>query len=442
MESYNGEPLKIELIIHDPVVVKYLMKFEGEEREIKAFDALKVGVIAIQSASPSLDARIVEEKFREVEKSIGDQLTQFKGDVKTNFEEYFKTESGLVPRSLDKLFGKEGQLGTLFGQYFNSNDGRVSRLIQEHIGPASAFAKSMDPANRESVVCKIQEAVKTHLEEKVSEIVNEFSLDVETSALARLKAELAKEVRDIKDANNKFFVELKEALGMKAAKELEAEKGTEKGRDFETALYDCVAEIGRQLGDTTENVRSIVGAVPRSKKGDYVSTLGSTSGAPGSRIVIEAKKEQGYKLKDAIDELKEAKANREAGVGIFVFAKGYEPPEVGDFHFIGNDFFVTVDGEAMEKGQSILFFDAAYKIVRALIVTSARKSDSHEVDLEQIQREASSLAEHVSRLADLITKAKTISTNSKTIEEVIGTLKIDMEARLEKIATLAGKVKE
>ena len=28
--------------------------------------------------------------------------------------------------------------------------------------------------------------------------------------------------------------------------------------------------------------------------------------------------------------------------GIFAFAKGYEPTEVGDFHKLGNDFYITV----------------------------------------------------------------------------------------------------
>ncbi|MBL0065797.1 MAG: hypothetical protein IPP38_12460 [Bacteroidetes bacterium] len=110
-------------------------------------------------------------------------------------------------------------------------------------------------------------------------------------------------------------------MGIQEGRDAEAVKGTEKGREFETSLYDSVAVLGRQLGDTTENVRAVVGKIPRAKVGDYVLSLGGTSGAPNTKIVVEVKKEQNYKLKDAIDELKIAKENRESDAGIFILRK-------------------------------------------------------------------------------------------------------------------------
>lgn len=96
---------------------------------------------------------------------------------------------------------------------------------------------------------------------------------------------------------------------------------TNKGIEFEKDLYGVFAEIGRQLGDDTELVRGTVGVVSRCKKGDFVSILGESSGAPGLRIVVEVK-DQPVKLKDAINELQDAKSNREAAVGVYVFAHG------------------------------------------------------------------------------------------------------------------------
>lgn len=58
--------------------------------------------------------------------------------------------------------------------------------------------------------------------------------------------------------------------------------------------------------------------------------LGKSSGSPGARIAVEVKDQQ-VRLKAAIEELQEAKANREASAAIFVFARGTEPSEVGDF---------------------------------------------------------------------------------------------------------------
>jgi hypothetical protein len=249
---------------------------------------------------------------------------------------------------------------------------------------------------------------------------------------------IAEKLNEVQSANQRFFGELKEAIGVKSGQELESERGTEKGREFEVELYNSVAAIGRALADETENVRAVVGNVARSKKGDYVLTLGQTSGAPGKRIVIEVKKERDYRLKDAIDELKEAKENREAAVGVFVFGKGYEPAEVGDFHRLGQDFYVTVDQDALAKGQSPLFLETAYKVARALLVTSARKEEAKEIDVERVRREIESAVQSVERLSDLATKARTISSSSRFIEETVAELKAEMEGQLAGILALLG----
>src|SRR5262249_6118676 len=106
---------------------------------------------------------------------------------------------------------------------------------------------------------------------------------------------------------------LRVALNVKAASAEEAQRGHVKGIDFEEDLYEFVAEIGRQFGDQTECVRGSPG-IDRCKKGDHVITLGDATGAPGFRIVVEAK-DQALTEKKARTELQEAKKNREAGSG-------------------------------------------------------------------------------------------------------------------------------
>jgi len=431
----NDQSLELLLRITEQTVLKYLYSFDELIREEKALEALRVGVIAIQSASPSLDTKVVDEKFNEVKSTIDGFLTNFQGDLKTKLEDYFKSGSGTVPRSLDIFFGDNGTLSSMLNKYFNSDGGKLQQLIQDQIGPSSTFVKSLDPSNKESYLSKLEEFIKNHLQEKTDNIIREFSLDTNDSALSRLQQTLLNKVGEIQQANTNFFVELKQALGIQEGKQLESEKGTEKGREFETALYDYVAEIGRNLGDRTENVRAIVGKVARSKVGDYVLTLGSTSGAPNLNIVVEVKKEQRYKLKDAIVELKVAKENREAEAGIFVFAKGYEPPEVGDFYNLGNDFYITVDDELLINGEPLLFFETAYKIIRAMLVTSKRIEKTIEIDIDRIKRELESIIELVSRISDIKTKAKTISSNSKFIEDTADSLKLELETRLNGIIT-------
>src|SRR5262249_33147248 len=151
----------------------------------------------------------------------------------------------------------------------------------------------------------------------------------------------------------------------------EAERGHVKGFDFEKDLYAFVAEVGRQFGDETEFVRGSPGA-NKCKKGDHLITLGDTSGAPGLRIVVEAK-DQEFSAKKATSELQEAKKNREAVSGIFVFAKGCEPVEFGNFKRVDNDFYCTVDKSAIADGSPLLFLWAAYELARVQAVTVIRK---------------------------------------------------------------------
>lgn len=236
----------------------------------------------------------------------------------------------------------------------------------------------------------------------------------------------------------KLFSELREHLNIQKAVIEEAEKGTQKGRDFENVLYEKVALLGQQLQDDTENVTGVVGNVPRSKVGDYVITLGETSGAPGKRIVVEAKMGQSYKMKDAISELNEAKENRKADCGIFVFAKGYQPVEMGDFKVDGNDFYCT-DEKCMNDASPLLFLEAAYKIARVQIVSQKRKETIGGINLEKIKDNIYLMLKQTELISDLITKARTIKNNGEIIETAIKGVKENLDAYIQNTLGLIGQ---
>src|SRR5262249_41980907 len=151
-----------------------------------------------------------------------------------------------------------------------------------------------------------------------------------------------------------------------------------------------VAEMGRQFDDETELVRGTPG-IQKCKTGDYLITLGEATGAPGERIVVEVK-DQEYKAKKAIAELQEAKKNREAASGIFVFAKGCEPVEFGNFKRIDNDYYCTVDKSALAEQGPLTFFWAAYELARVQAVTMVRKEAGGKLDLERIQQHIDGIA--------------------------------------------------
>jgi hypothetical protein len=353
--------MDLTLIITDRNALAYLAQFEEEETKCeKALEALKVGVIAIQSASPTLDTQVVQAKFSEVEGRMREQMAEFQMKVKDDLCRYFEEQEGVVPRSIDGVFGENGALTRTFQNFFDPNEGKLSRLMQAQIGPQSTFGKALDPQNKQGIVALVEARVRELVEAKLDEVLQQFSLDEDGSAMSRLQRMLSE-----------FFVRLNQSLGIKAATEAEAKKGHVKGMVFEEDLYQSFAEIGRELGDDTELVRGTVGSISRCKKGDVLATLGETSGAPGQKVVFEIK-DQPFRLKDAIDELQEAKKNREATCGIFVFARGCEPSEVGDFRKLGEDFYVTVDKEDLAAGKALLFLDSAYKTCAGLCTRRQR----------------------------------------------------------------------
>jgi len=432
-------PMKLELSISETNIVQYLSQFESPLREAKAEEALKVGVIAILSASPSLDTKVVEEKFNEVDKKIREYAEEFKKALGADLNLYFEKEKGEIPLTLQSFLGEKGLLNESLRSYFDDKTGKVKLFLVDELGPGSEFAKSIDPNNKASVISKIEEAVGKQLTDTTQGIIDQFSLDKPESGMTRIKKLFEDSVAEVKSANESFFAELREHLNIQKAVTEESEKGTQKGRDFESVLYEKVALLGQQLQDSTENVTGVVGNVPRSKVGDYIVALGETSGAPGKRIVIEAKMGQSYKMKDAISELSEAKENRKAECGIFVFAKGYQPIEMGDFKIDGNDFYCTVDEKSLGDGVPMLFLEASYKIARVQIISQKRKETIGGIDPEKIKENIQLMLKQTELISDLITKARTIKNNSEIIETTIKSIKENLDAHIQTTLDLIGQ---
>ncbi|MCI0640805.1 MAG: hypothetical protein L0Y72_02430 [Gemmataceae bacterium] len=404
--------IQLVLELRDPLLVAYFESFAEPERSAKALEALKVGVIALQSACPTLDTQIIKDQFAEMQEDFGKALAHF-----------FAEKDGIVPKSLNDAFGDKGVLVQFFQRYFDPETGRLVRLMDGQVGPSSKFAKLFDPKNKDGVIAMIEDKVKQLVEAKLNEVLKEFSLDEDGSALSRLKTMF-----------NSAFSGLREGLGIKVARAEEAERGHVKGFSIEEDLYEVVAETGRHYGDETELVRGTLGIL-KCKTGDHLVTLGETTGAPGQRIVVEVK-DQDYKAKKAIAELQEAKKNRGAVSGIFVFAKGCEPTEFGNFKRIDNDFYITVDKSALAEGEPLPFLWAAYEIARVQAVVAIRKEAGGKFDLERIQLHIDGIAAWVPRLGEIITKANTVQKSGNCIETAAKEIKEDIERRVKDVLAL------
>lgn len=425
--------LFLELEITDSSIIDFLVQFPEETRPSKAVEALKVGVIAIRSASPTLDTRVVEDKFREVQIQIARDVEDFREELRTRLEQYFRSEGGTVPAFIEKHFGEDGRITRILETYFGNERGKLVSLLEGQVGPESFIGRRMNPENRESLVNQVEKTVEELLRQNSAQLRASFSLDDEGSALSLMKRSLREEIEKLQASVNQHYAQIREALASEKARLTEAEKGTGKGRDFEDALYLPLAEMARVMDDQPENVSGVKGLVNSDKVGDFLVRLGDCSRAPGRIIVFEAKKQQGYNMKKTLEEMDRAKKNRGAEIGIFVFCKGYEPLEAGDFYRTGNDFIVTVDEEHMERGQRLLFLEAAYKVARMLISSRVREEEESSIDPEYIRAEIDSIQAAMRSASEIKTKVGTIRNSADAIEKAMAFFEEKLERHLENI---------
>jgi hypothetical protein len=119
--------------------------------------------------------------------------------------------------------------------------------------------------------------------------------------------------------------------------------------------------------------------------------------------------------------------------GIFVFAKGCEPVEFGDFKRIENDYYCTVDVEALAADEPLPFLWGAYEIARALAVAAARKEANGKLDLERIRENLDGIGACLPRLGEIVTKANTIESSAGKVREIATSIKEDVKARIDGI---------
>ena len=98
------------------------------------------------------------------------------------------------------------------------------------------------------------------------------------------------------------------------------------------------------------------------------------------------------------------------------------------------EFFVTVNEEAVSGEEPAVYLEAAYKIARALVITSARKQEAEELDFDMLASEIDGIIQQVSRLSEIGTKVKTIRNNSDWIEKQVADLQGELETKFSQMS--------
>ena len=90
----------------------------------------------------------------------------------------------------------------------------------------------------------------------------------------------------------------------------------------------------------------------KSKKGDFVLTVDArVARGCDLRVVIEAK-DRPMSMRAIREELREARENRGAAVGLVVFTPAHAPAGVAPFNVVGDEVYCVIDPEAPEPGDA------------------------------------------------------------------------------------------
>jgi hypothetical protein len=172
-----------------------------------------------------------------------------------------------------------------------------------------------------------------------------------------------------------------------------------KGLDWEASLAPALDACCAPLGDELEVTGLVVG-VADSKVGDYVVTLNPRdTGGRDRRIVLEAKaRSRRSTVANALEELDRAMLNRQAQVGVMVFANRSGSPLQKPLRFYHGDRILVVYDPEGDPG-SELALEVAVHLARALALTAER---------EDLKLDRAMLGERLNTLTNVIERGRQI----------------------------------
>lgn len=308
----------------------------------------------------------------------------------------------------------------VLGEFSLDNEtGALSRLVGElkknHGEIGEALQKRIDEVTGEFSLDKEDSALSrlvSRVESARSQITAEFTLDEEGSALSRMRRDLLEVMETQRKTNEQFQVEVMEKLAAMTAQRREAERSTRHGDDFETAVYEFVNQRAQQAGDIAARTGNTTGVIRNNRKGDVVVELGPEHAAAGARIVMEAKQNASYTVPMARTELEEARKNREAGVGVFVFSRRTAPDGMDPLVRYGDDILAVWDAE---NPDSDIVLNCALTVAKALSTRAQQHSAAQSADFETIEKAIREIERQTNSLDEITTSAETIKRGSDRI---------------------------
>jgi hypothetical protein len=305
----------------------------------------------------------------------------------------FADVDGRLPRTLEKFLGDRGQLRAFVGELFDETKrdsaiGRMRTLLGTYFdGDASKLALLLDPTRQHSPMHQFRAEVSASFEK-----LHERLTAIEAAA---------------------------------AARGAERARSAAKGVDFEDVLESILGELTRAGGDLLDRTGGESGDLLRSKKGDFVVTIDpERTGGADLRIVVEAK-DRSISGRSIREELREAKQNRCAAVGLVVFSPAHAPAGIAPFDVRAGDVYCVVDPAAPDPAT----LEAALRLARLLALASLREVEA-EIDAETIRAALAGVRSELEALKGIKATLTSISTSASGLQATLDRLRDAVVARV------------
>jgi len=383
----DGERIVIErLVIRDPALASVLAQREPADRPAVVERALKVGLLAIQDVAVSMDVDLVRDEFEKLVQASEQSQQRATEALDQVLRANFADGDGRLPRTLERFLGDRGQLRAFVAELFDESKrdsaiGRMRTLLGQYFdGDASKLALLLDPTRQHSPMHQFRDEIAAGFER-----LNERLTAIEAAA---------------------------------AARGAERARSAAKGGDFEDVLARLLGEISRGTGDLLDRTGDEIGEVLRSKKGDFVITMNpDRTGGADLRIVVEAK-DRGMSSRSIREELREAKENRAATVGLVVFSQAHAPSGIAPFDIRAGDVYCVIDPSAPDPAT----LDAAVRLARLLALATLREVEA-DVDAEAIRAALAAVRAELDALKGIKATLTSIANNATGVQSALDRLR-------------------
>ena len=407
------------------------------------------------------------ERLQRLLRNDGELATVVQSQVQAargSLEELFETHLGKESAIHALLSPNDGNafMEALRGQITGSLQAQEQLILGE-------FSLDRPESALRRLVTELQDRhcdLERSIAQRVAVVVDEFSLDKEDSALCRLVGRVDSASKQISaqfsldnpqsgmnrlmeqlnrhheaqsNHSRAFETQVMTLLERLTTRKSECMRSTVHGTEFEEQVGEQLRGALLQAGDLVEDVGSTSGLVPRCKVGDFLVTLGPDSAAAGAAIVVEAKENASYTLKDTIAEADTARRNRGATVCLFVHSAATAHPCILDLQRWGND--VIVKWDAANPDNDVVL-RAGLMVAKALCVRAHQHATVDAASFCEIDGAIEAIRKQVQGLEEIQTMATTVLSSGEKIRNRARIMFEEVERRLQVLVINATRLRQ